>query len=458
MRLERLSRMWLESDEEDDEVKNESEENRSGSSGSLRNADTSATQNLSTALYKGLAMSGTVLRSGLSAARMDLPKTSMDLSPMSTMSTSLKGSLEFSSNLLTNPLRTLGFSAGSSASTPDTPHSHLVGIPPFVVPTRDHCLRHSSPAVRQKLKLKDYGSIDPALYQSLDGDETSSFPEDHLGRIWLRLSFERECEKLVVTLVKGKNLPCRPDKSPCDPFVRVCLLPDERRTLQSKVKRKTVNPRFDEPFVFPVTAKAIQQRTLKLTVFDIDRRKKHNLLGYVILPLSDFNVDSDRNPTIYRDLQSVVSDIPSPSSRGELLISLCYNSDLQRLTVNVVEGKNFRIGETGKAADSLVRVRLMHQSRVLKRKKTQLVKNQIDPQFNESFQFKLLPRLCESVSLDFNAEIANSPNGQKSLGRVLLGGFMFARGKELEHWQEAMQNEKEHIQQWHTLSLFTETS
>lgn len=79
--------------------------------------------------------------------------------------------------------------------------------------------------------------------------------------------------------------------------------------LQSKVKRKTVNPRFDEPFVFPVTAKAIQQRTLKLTVFDIDRRRKHNLLGYVILPLSDFNVDSDRNPTIYRDLQSAVSDV-----------------------------------------------------------------------------------------------------------------------------------------------------
>lgn len=53
----------------------------------------------------------------------------------------------------------------------------------------------------------------------------------------------------------------------------------------------------------------------------------------------------------------------------------------------------------------------MHQSRVLKRKKTQLVKNQIDPQFNESFQFKLSQRLCESVSLDFGAEITNSPNG-----------------------------------------------
>jgi synaptotagmin-15 len=42
--------------------------------------------------------------------------------------------------------------------------------------------------------------------------------------------------------------------------------------------------------------------------------------------------------------------------------------------------------------------------------------------------------------------------GHKSLGRILLGGFMFARGKELEHWQKMMQTEKEHLQQWHTLS------
>ena len=40
------------------------------------------------------------------------------------------------------------------------------------------------------------------------------------------------------------------------------------------------------------------------------------------------------------DLQTFVNinDLP------ELLLSVCYNANLLRLTVNVVEGKNFKVG------------------------------------------------------------------------------------------------------------------
>lgn len=34
---------------------------------------------------------------------------------------------------------------------------------------------------------------------------------------------------------------------------RISLIPDERRSMQSKVKKKTCNPVFDETFVFQVT-------------------------------------------------------------------------------------------------------------------------------------------------------------------------------------------------------------
>ena len=43
------------------------------------------------------------------------------------------------------------------------------------------------------------------------------------------------------------------------------------------------------------------------------------------------------------DLQTFVnmSDLP------ELLLSVCYNANLQRLTVNVIEGKNFKVRKYG---------------------------------------------------------------------------------------------------------------
>jgi len=40
----------------------------------------------------------------------------------------------------------------------------------------------------------------------------------------------------------------------------------------------------------------------------------------------------------------------------------------------------------------------------------------------------------------------------KCAGRLVLGSFMFARGKELEHWNQAVASPREPIFQWHPLA------
>jgi len=35
-----------------------------------------------------------------------------------------------------------------------------------------------------------------------------------------------------------------------DPYVRVTLLPDKKRRLETKIKRRTLNPRWNETFYF----------------------------------------------------------------------------------------------------------------------------------------------------------------------------------------------------------------
>lgn len=66
------------------------------------------------------------------------------------------------------------------------------------------------------------GSIDPSLYKIVDEDDTYEIPVDHIGRLWFAVEYERETEKLLVTLIKSKNLPTRQygNNSSCDPFVR----------------------------------------------------------------------------------------------------------------------------------------------------------------------------------------------------------------------------------------------
>ena len=98
------------------------------------------------------------------------------------------------------------------------------------------------------------GGLNPDLYRLEDEGDDLDFPDDHIGRIWLAVEYEMESERLVVSLIKARNLPSRVRGSvnQCDPLVKVFLLPEERRHLQSKVKRKTTNPKFDESFVFQV--------------------------------------------------------------------------------------------------------------------------------------------------------------------------------------------------------------
>ena len=66
------------------------------------------------------------------------------------------------------------------------------------------------------------GSIDPSLYRISDEDDNYEIPPEHLGRIWFAVEYERETEKLLVTLIKARNLPNRAfgGANGCDPFVR----------------------------------------------------------------------------------------------------------------------------------------------------------------------------------------------------------------------------------------------
>ena len=66
------------------------------------------------------------------------------------------------------------------------------------------------------------GTIAPSLYKMVDEDDNIVYPDDNIGRIWFAVEYERESEKLLVNLIKAKNLPSRVlgNVNGCDPFVR----------------------------------------------------------------------------------------------------------------------------------------------------------------------------------------------------------------------------------------------
>ena len=141
------------------------------------------------------------------------------------------------------------------------------------------------------------GQFKPSLYQSSEDSECETdndLPPGNNGRVYFNLEYLAQSEKLVVTVDRIRNLLGRnaaaSQSSSCDPFIRLYLLPDEKRYLQSKMKRKTRHPVFKETFIFTMSYNLLIERTLRITVFDVDRFMRQNIIGHALYPLSDLDV------------------------------------------------------------------------------------------------------------------------------------------------------------------------
>lgn len=55
-----------------------------------------------------------------------------------------------------------------------------------------------------------------------------------------------------MTVIQAEELPALDMGGTSDPYVKVYLLPDKKKKFETKVHRKTLNPEFNETFVFKV--------------------------------------------------------------------------------------------------------------------------------------------------------------------------------------------------------------
>lgn len=124
-------------------------------------------------------------------------------------------------------------------------------------------------------------------------------------------------------MIQAEDLPALDMGGTSDPYVKVYLLPDKKKKFETKVHRKTLNPVFNETFVFkvPTIMRLISQwastscfvqgmpyaeamnKTLVFAIFDFDRFSKHDQIGEVRVGLCQ--IDLAQTIEEWRELQSV---------------------------------------------------------------------------------------------------------------------------------------------------------
>ncbi|CAH8435107.1 unnamed protein product [Dicrocoelium dendriticum] len=300
---------------------------------------------------------------------------------------------------------------------------------------------------------KDQGDLESLEANMEDNEGTGQKEEVHLGKLQYSIDYDFTQGELTVGVIQATDLPGMDMSGTSDPYVKVFLLPEKKKKFETKVHRKTLNPVFNETFVFKVPFAEVAGKTLVFNVFDFDRFSKHDQIGQIQVPLG--SVDLARVIEEWRDL-SPPDDDEKENRLGDICFSLRYVPTAGKLTINILEAKNLKKMDVGGLSDPYVKLSLMLGGKRIKKKKTTIKKCTLNPYYNESFAFEVPFEQIQKVSLIVTVVDYDRIGTSEAIGRVCLGCNETGAG--LRHWSDMLANPRRPIAQWHTLQPMPEKS
>uniref|UniRef100_A0A672Q3X6 Synaptotagmin-2-like n=1 Tax=Sinocyclocheilus grahami TaxID=75366 RepID=A0A672Q3X6_SINGR len=270
--------------------------------------------------------------------------------------------------------------------------------------------------------------------------EVQKEEQENLGK----LEFSLDYNFTDAQVPDAQDLPAMDIGGTSDPYVKVYLLPDKKKTFETKVQRKNLCPVFNETFIFKVPYAELGGKTLVLQVFDFDRFGKHDVIGQIKIPMNC--VDLGQPLHEWRHLENGEKE---EENLGDICISLRYVPTAGKLTVNIMEAKNLKKMDVGGLSDPYVKIVLQHNGKRLKKKKTTVKKNTLNPYFNESFCFEVPFEQIQKVQLLITVYNYDKLESNDPIGKTFIG--YGATGVGLRHWSDMLANPRRPVAQWHTL-------
>ncbi|XP_037041700.1 synaptotagmin-5 [Bradysia coprophila] len=285
------------------------------------------------------------------------------------------------------------------------------------------------------------GALQPDLYQRPDGPIYLTAPENSvaLGKLHLRIRYDSHLFDLAVHLIEAHNLCPIEEGGFRDPYVRLQLEPEvDTRKRQTAIHRGEAHPYFDQNFKFPVSRDQLQGKELILQVLDYDRYSHNDIIGEVRIGIDE--LDLSKSVEIWGDLIRMKKP---PEDRPELLISLTYLPQAERLTFNIMKAKNLNTHH-----EPWVRIyHIVNGKRVKKRKTATLKFDDVqNPLWNESYSFSMPQSIMQTTAFEIYLVTSGGESNAISCG---IGPEETGSGK--QHWIDILHNPRKPIAMWHYL-------
>ncbi|NXD99622.1 SYT7 protein, partial [Chaetorhynchus papuensis] len=266
---------------------------------------------------------------------------------------------------------------------------------------------------------------------SEDDEGHEGISRENLGRIQFSVGYNFQESTLTVKIMKAQELPAKDFSGTSDPFVKIYLLPDKKHKLETKVKRKNLNPHWNETFLFEGFPMLSQAPPLGCS-------------GWGSHPSTPLPPRSSGGAWV----SSGNACVPQ-GSRGELLLSLCYNPSANSIVVNIIKARNLKAMDIGGTSDPYVKVWLMYKDKRVEKKKTVVMKRCLNPVFNESFAFDIPTERLRETTIVITVMDKDRLSRNDVIGKIYLS-WKSGPG-EVKHWKDMIARPRQAVAQWHQL-------
>ncbi|KAI6197174.1 Snt-6 [Aphelenchoides besseyi] len=295
--------------------------------------------------------------------------------------------------------------------------AHLQGV------TVDPQPVHPNTSFRNKIKESlPWKSATQHVINSLKPEAV----EEYRGRMNFALSYNNEHETLYINLIQAIDLPIRDFTGSSDPYVRVFFVEEPSKCQRTKIHNRNLNPKFQQ--VLSMTGlkrNALNDMTLVMQVLDYDRFSSDDIMGEVMLPMK--NVKFDKNPVYWKHLQRPTVSV---EKAGEIMITLCYLPESNKLNVTLLKAKDLPSREKVGSNDPYVKLWL----------------------FMEMFTFSVpaKEKLESEINLVVSVMNFDPISTNHEIGHTVLG--LLGADTGVAQWREALANPEKSVTSWHKLA------
>ncbi|XP_055696209.1 synaptotagmin-10 [Lutzomyia longipalpis] len=281
--------------------------------------------------------------------------------------------------------------------------------------------------------------------------------EPPLGWVELVLNYDESNHSLDCSVIRARDLPPMDSAGLADPFCKINVvsidgMARQQRWMKTKTVHKTRNPEFNETATFlGMEHEELNRSILYVVILDEDKYG-HDFLGTAKIVLSPIYATSPCRisvPLDAEDQHSIDASLSGPWPRGQILISLCYNTKKRALVVHIKRCINLLPMDNNGFSDPFVKIQLKPDSH-RKKFKTSIKWRNLNPVFNEEFMFESRPNDFDKQFLIITVWDKDFGKSNDFLGSLMLGPT--SKGRRLKQWRDCVRLPDHCHEQWHCLS------